>query len=167
VDDENQTVTIKTNMEFSGPGATQAYADAAKKQIEDTWSGTMTRDGKPYTVNVEITTKVNNTGEPTAGFDQINVAAGDGRMNQSLFGAGPGNQVAAAATDKDRPRRIAHEYGHTLGLDDDYTDTPDGPKPKDPSKINDIMAETWPDKDGNLPHPYQDHYDQVLKSHGW
>nr|WP_249141591.1 PAAR domain-containing protein [Bradyrhizobium diazoefficiens] len=167
VDDTAQTVTIKTKMEFSGPGATQAYADAAKKQIEDTWSGTMTRDGKPYRVKVEVDAKVNATATPTAGYDQVNVATGDARMNQTLYGAGPGNQTAAAATDEGRPRRIAHEYGHTLGLDDGYEDTPDGSKPKDPTKKNDIMSETWPDRDGTLPHPHQDHYEQVLKSHGW
>jgi hypothetical protein len=167
VDDKSKTVTIKTKMEFSGAGATQAYADAAKKQIEETWSGTMTRNGKTYHVKVEIDTKVNTTGKPSAGYDQINVSKGDSRMNQTLFGAGPGNQAAAAATDKARPRRIAHEYGHTLGLPDGYEDTPDGSKPKDPSKKNDIMSETWPDKDGVLPHPHQDQYDQVLKSHGW
>lgn len=154
-------------MEYSGPGATQAYVDAAKKQIEQTWSGKMKRDGKSYTVKVQIDAKLNTSGKPTPGYDQINVAAGNARMNQTLFGAGPGNQTAAAATDKGSPRRIAHEYGHTLGLDDGYTDTPDGSKPKDPTKKNDIMSETWPDKNGVLPHPYQDQYDEVLKSHGW
>jgi hypothetical protein len=167
VDDKNQIVTIKTKMEFSGPGATKAYVDAAKKQIEEAWSGSMIRDGKPYKVQVEIDAKLGVAGTPMAGFDQINVAAGDSRMNQTLFGAGPGNQTAAAATDAKRPRRIAHEYGHTLGLSDGYEDTPDGSKPKDPSKKNDIMSETWPDKNGVLPHPHQDHYEDVLKSHGW
>jgi uncharacterized Zn-binding protein involved in type VI secretion len=166
IDEKTQTISVKTKMEFSGPGATDAYAAAAKKQIEDTWSGTMERDGKPYKVKVEIDTKVNTSGKPTAGYDPINVQAGDSRMNQTLFGAGPGNQAADAATDKKRPRRIAHEYGHTLGLPDGYEDTPDGSKPKDASKKNDIMSETWPDDKGVLPHPHQDHYEQMLKNHG-
>lgn len=166
VDDATQTVHIHTNIEFSGPGATQAYADAAKKQIEDTWSGTMMHDGKPYNVVVEVDTKVNTSGTPTPGYDQVVVDPATTRMDQSLFGAGPGHQTPAAATDAGRPRRIAHEYGHTLGLDDGYVDTPTGSVPKDPSKKNDIMSETWPDSHGVLPHPHQDDYDQVLKNHG-
>ena len=127
----------------------------------------MTRNGKNYNVKVEIDAKLGTVGRPSAGYDQINVAKGSRRMNQTLFGAGEGNQTEAAATDKGRPRRIAHEYGHTLGLDDGYEDTPDGSKPKDPNKKNDIMSETWPDNKGVLPHPHQDHYEKILKSHGW
>jgi hypothetical protein len=165
VDDKNHTVTIRTNMEFSGPGASEDYANAAKKQIEETWSGTMVRNGKTYTVKTEVIAKYNASSSPTKGYDQINVDPKNTRMNQTLYGAGPGNQTPSAATDAARPRRIAHEYGHTLGLDDGYDDTPDGSKPKDPTKKNDIMSETWPDSDGTLPHPHQDHYEQILKNY--
>jgi uncharacterized Zn-binding protein involved in type VI secretion len=166
VDDEAQTVTIRTQMEFTGPDATPEYAAAAKKQIEETWSGTMTRNGKPYKVKVIVDTKVNPSGPRTPGYDQIIVDRKQQRMNQTLYGAGPGHQTPAAANDAQRPRRIAHEYGHTLGLEDGYKDTPQGSVPKDPSKKNDIMSETWP-SNGVLPHPHQDHYDEVLKNHGW
>lgn len=167
VDEFQQVVTIVTNMEFTGPGATQEYADAAKKQIEETWSGTMMRDGKEYKVNVVVNTKVNPTGPPTPGYDPINVDPANARMSQTLYGAGPGYQTPAAANDAARPRRIAHEYGHTLGLDDGYEDGPNGaPVKKDPTKMNDIMSETWPDASGTLPHPHQDQYDQILKNYG-
>lgn len=168
VDDTNQVIYIRTNMEFSGPDATEAYAAAAKKQIEETWSGTTQRNGKPYKVQVTVNTKVNSSGQPTPGYDPIVVDKSVGRMNQTMFGAGPGNQTPEAATDTNRPRRIAHEYGHTLGLDDGYEDSPNGGSvKKDPTKKNDIMSETWPDANGVLPHPHQDHYDEVLKTHGW
>jgi bacillopeptidase F (M6 metalloprotease family) len=89
-------------------------------------------------------------------------------MNQSLYGGGGGAQTPAAANDAARPRRIAHEYGHTLGLDDGYADDASGDSVlKDPTKKNDIMSETWPDASGKLPHPHPDQYDQVLKSRGW
>jgi len=167
VDDKNKKVYIKTSMEFCGAGATEDYAKAAKKQIEDTWSGKMKRNKEDYDVVVTITTSVSKKCTGSKDADQIVVDDSTTRMNQSLYGKGPGHQTPAAATDKGRPRRIAHEYGHTLGLEDGYEDTPEGSKPKDPNKKNDIMSETWPDKDGVLPHPHQDHYDQVLKNHGW
>lgn len=166
VDDAKQTVTIRTNMEFSGPGASEAYAKAAEKQIEDTWRGTMTRDGKTYTVTTDVNAKYNATGKPTPGYDQISVDPANTRMKQTLYGAGPGFQTPAAATDTARPRRIAHEYGHTLGLDDGYVDTPTGSTPINPAKKNDIMSETWPDAKGVLPHPHQDDFEKILKKHG-
>src|SRR5947209_10524624 len=167
VDEINAKIFIKTTIDFSGPDATESYAKAAKKQIEDTWSGTMKRNDKDYDVIVIITTRVSSDGSGSNDADQIIVDRRTRRMKQSLYGAGPGYQAPDAATDTRRPRRIAHEYGHTLGLEDGYEDTDLGSKPKDPTKKNDIMSETWPDEDGVLPHPHQDHYDQVLKNHGW
>lgn len=154
-------------MEFCGPDATEDYAKAAKTQIEDTWSGKMKRNNGDYDVIVIVTTRVSKECTGGKDADQIVVDGSTSRMKQSLYGAGPGHQTPAAAADTKRPRRIAHEYGHTLGLEDGYEDTPEGSKPKDPKKKTDIMSETWPDNDGVLPHPYQDHYDQILKNHGW
>lgn len=166
VDEKKKMIYIRTKMEFSGPDASEKYAAAAKKQIEKTWRGQTTQSGKTYRVKTTIETKVNTSGKATPGYDQIVVDAKTKRMNQTLNGAGPGNQTPDAATDKSRPRRIAHEYGHTLGLGDDYKDEKGKSVPIDPTKKNNIMAETWPDKDGNLPHPHDDHYQQVLKNHG-
>jgi uncharacterized Zn-binding protein involved in type VI secretion len=166
VDDANKRISIKTTMEFCGHDATEEYAKAAKKQIEDTWSGKMRRNGADYVVAVTITTHVSKECTGRKDADQIIVDSKTNRMSQTLYGAGPGYQTPAAATDTDRPRRIAHEYGHTLGLDDDYADTPHGSAPKDPNRKNDIMSETWPDKNGVLPHPDQQHYDDVLKKYG-
>jgi uncharacterized Zn-binding protein involved in type VI secretion len=167
VDDANKKVFITTKMEFCGPDATEDYAKAAKKQIEETWSGTMTRKGAKYDVIVTITTSVSKTCSGSKDADQIIVDSKTTRMKQSLYGAGPGYQTPAAATDTARPRRIAHEYGHTLGLDDDYNNTPRGSVPKDPTRKNDIMTETWPDQNGVLPGPDQQHYDDVLTKHGF
>ncbi|MBR3191077.1 PAAR domain-containing protein [Bosea sp. (in: a-proteobacteria)] len=167
VDKATKTISIKTNMEFMGPGATEAYAQAAKKQIEETWSGKMRHDGAEYNVNVAITTKVSPTGNPTPGYDTIHVDPANTRMSQHYYGARPGYQTPAAATDTARPRRIAHEYGHTLGLRDGYHDSPQGAVKNDPTKLNDIMSETWPDQHGTLPHPHQDHYETILKNYGF
>lgn len=169
VDDVNHKVTIETCMEFSGKGATRAYADAAKKQIEDTWSGKMTRNGKIYDVMVKVDAKVKAAGAAAcANCDPIIVDNANKRMSQTLYGAGNGFQTPDAAGDVARPRRIAHEYGHTLGLPDDYIDKPGvGSVPKDPKRKNNIMCETWPDAKGVLPRPDQGHFDAILKNHGW
>lgn len=167
VDPITKTVYITTNIEYTGPDATQAYADAARAQIESTWGGQMNHDGEVYQVQVQVNQRVNPNGALTPGYDQVIVDGTTNRMSQTLYGNGPGYQTPAAATDAGRPRRIAHEYGHTLGLDDDYHDTPTGSVPNDPSRTHDIMTQTWPDADGTLPGPDQGHYDQILRNHGY
>jgi uncharacterized Zn-binding protein involved in type VI secretion len=163
VDPETATVYIESFLEYGGPGASAAYAAHAKAEIEATWSGTMLRDGKPYRVEVQVHTRIQ-SGEPTPGFDPIDVDPAHTRMNQPLYGDGTGHQTPKAADPK--RRRIAHEYGHSLGLPDEYHDTPSGSVPDDPTKKNNIMAETWPDASGTLPHPHQDQYDKVLAGYG-
>lgn len=167
VDPLTKTVYITTNIEYTGPDATQAYADAARKQIEETWGGQMDINGEVYNVNVRINSVVNPSGPSATGYDQVIVDGSTNRMSQTLYGNGPGYQTPAAATDVNRPRRIAHEYGHTLGLPDDYHDTPTGSVPNDPSRTHDIMTQTWPDPDGTLPRPDQQHYEDILKRHGY
>lgn len=165
VDPMTKTVYIESFLEYSGPDATQAYADHAEQEIESTWAGTMQRGADTYQVQVNVNASVNTSGTPTPGYDPIVVDASTSRMNQSMYGNGPGLQTPAAANPS--RRRIAHEYGHTLGLSDEYHDTPTGSAPNDPSKLNNIMAETWPDSTGTMPHPHQDHYDHILTDYGW
>ena len=167
VDPETKTIYIESFVEYSGPGATQAYADAAKKIIEDTWRGTCQRDGEPDNVEVNVHTAVNQRGQPTPGYDPIIVDPATTRANQTLFGDGPGHQ---SPSDLRSDQRIpAHEYGHSLGLNDEYHDPPGGGPsvPNDPSKKANIMAQTWADPDGTMPHPHQDQYDKILKNYGW
>lgn len=156
---------IVSYLEYHGPDATQAYADAAKKQIEDTWSRQTTVDGKPVDVRVQVNTNVNPTGEPTPGYDRINVDGKTGRSNQQL-GGGQGNQNPADISGKEIV--AAHEYGHTLGINDDYTDQPNGGSVPDPAKTQNlkrnIMAQTWPDETGQMPQAYPEHYEEMLRN---
>lgn len=165
VDPESKTIFIQSFLEYSGPGASQTYAKAAKQNIEDTWGGTCQHKGETYKVEVHVSTIVQTGGTPTPGYDPIIVDPATPRSNQTLWGAGEGHQTPK---DADAPNRVAaHEYGHTLGLGDEYHDTPTGSVPNDPTKKHNIMSKTWPDPDGTRPHPHQDHYDQILKNYGW
>jgi uncharacterized Zn-binding protein involved in type VI secretion len=165
VDPETKTIYIESFLEYHGPGASQAYADAAKKVIEGTWGGTCQYNGETYNVDVDVHTSVSPDGTPTPGYDPIAVDPATTRANQTLYGDGEGNQSPSnAAPGSWVP---AHEYGHTLGLDDEYHDTPTGSVPNDPTKTNNIMSQTWPGPNGEAPHTYQGQYDGVMKNYGW
>jgi hypothetical protein len=165
VDREKHTIEIESFLEYSGPDATDAYAKNAKKQIEKAWSGKHTIDGVEYTVVVKVTTSVNATGKPTPGYDPIIVDSKTARANQRMYGAGPGHQNPK---DADETRLVvAHEYGHSLGVNDEYHDTETGSVPNDPTKKNNLMAQTWPDDKGVMPHPYPNQYDAILKNYGF
>ena len=165
-DPEAGRMFVVSYLEYHGSGASQAYADAAKKQIEGTWSRPTTIHGKPVDVVVRVNTSVNPTGTPTPGYDRICVVTGPIRSNQALNG-GEGTQ---GVKDAFGPRlSAAHEYGHTLGIPDQYMDTPTGTVP-DPSKTKNLehnnMATSRPDPRGALPHPYPEHYETILERVG-
>lgn len=158
-------IRLEGGLQYTGKDASQAYADAAKKQIEQ--SGQAQCNGEGYKVQTTVNTLVSPNGPRNDSYDNVIVDSSTNRMNQSLFGNGDGHQTPAAATDAGRPGRIAHEYGHTLGLPDDYHDTPTGSVPNDPNRKNDIMTQTWPSADGTLPRPDQGHYDQIPRNNGY
>jgi uncharacterized Zn-binding protein involved in type VI secretion len=158
---------VVSYLEYSGPGASAAYASAAAASIEQMWGGNHMVRGKSTTVTVQIHAKVNTTGKPSPGYDHINVDPSVTRSNQTLNG-GPGNQNPNDANPGNYV--AAHEYGHTLGLNDQYKNTPTGSVP-DPTKTSNttdnIMCQTWPNTTtGNTPHPYQEHYDSILTKFG-
>jgi RHS repeat-associated protein len=54
-DPEAHTIRIGANITFTGPGATQAYVDQAIQNINQTWSQRTSFGGATYTVRSEVT----------------------------------------------------------------------------------------------------------------
>ena len=136
VDRVAKTITMTGKQEFYGAGASQAYADRATQEINDTWSGPTRFEGADYTVVSNISGSTRPDGSPaTAGSNQINVVhttvpAGDRNgdpANQAAYGRSPGHQHDTE--DDDGGLTIAHEFGHSMGLPDEYREgarNPDG-----------------------------------------
>ena len=132
VDRQAKTITMTGTQEYSGTGASQAYSDRATSDINNTWSGPTTFEGQPYTVTSNITGKYLPPGTaPDPDTNQINVVqtndppsvtSQNDPSNQSFYGAGPGHQHS---TDDTHGTVIApHEFGHSMGLLDEYTEGP-------------------------------------------
>jgi RHS repeat-associated protein len=137
VDFVKKTITLEGTQEYYGPGADQAYADRATKIINDTWSGAIKfdefdtgakEDFVDYTVVSKVKGQVRQESDPaTPGTNQIcvkktvdpaDVTSQKDPSNQSYYGRGPGNQHS---TDVDDGYLIvAHEFGHSMGLKDEY-----------------------------------------------
>lgn len=166
-DKATNSLYVVSYLEYSGPGASAAYAAHAQQQIQDMWSGQQSIRGKPGEVTVQVHTRLGATGTPTPGYDQIAVDPATARSSQTL-GGGPGWQNP---TDADPGNFVAaHEYGHTVGVTDQYIDTPHGSVP-DPTKTahpdGNIMCQTWPDPStGTLPKPNEEHYNEILSNAG-
>ncbi len=124
-------ITMVGVQEFSGTGASQAYADSATASINSTWSGPTTFEGSPYTVESRITGR-NGSGNPMATqvdvvhtTDPASVHRQSDPANQPFYGRTPGHQHDTEDDDGGLTR--AHEFGHSMGLNDEYREGPRNP----------------------------------------
>jgi uncharacterized Zn-binding protein involved in type VI secretion len=130
VDRNTHTIILWGIQEFSGTGATQAFVDAATNSINSTWSGTTTFEGQPYTVNSMIVGVLRAPGSsPSPGTNQVNVVQtsvppNEHKNNDPAHVDGSGNTYLHSNEDDGGTLTIPHEFGHTMGLPDEYTEGP-------------------------------------------
>jgi uncharacterized Zn-binding protein involved in type VI secretion len=172
LDTANHTLTIVGLQEFAGPGASQAYVDKATGIINQTWSGTTTINGEPYTVTSMVQGRQQTADSQNPSANRVDVAhtteppdvtSDKDPSHQALYGNGPGYQHDTDCDQGDLTP--AHEFGHSMGLDDEYTEYPH--KSGEPRNIvhtgppGGLMGYTDP---GSKPTPQN--YQSLVGGHG-
>jgi hypothetical protein len=122
-------VVITGVQEFYGSGATESYAARATEIINRVWTGKTTLDGEPYEIECAMTgrrvdatlTTLSTAIEVVDTAASLAHTAEHDPSHQALYGRGPGYQHS---TDL-HPGAVvpAHEFGHAVGLDDEYVET--------------------------------------------
>lgn len=133
VDRENKVIVLLGTQEFQGPGATGAFVNTATNTINNTWSGTTTFEGQTYQVRSLITGSVR-SGDQIQDASHIWVAQTTQPVSQTsqtdpawqtYYDLGGGYQHS---TDNDGGVvTAAHEFGHSMGIPDGYTEGPRNP----------------------------------------
>lgn len=168
---------ITLNLQFTGAGASEALAARWKNGILNMW------DGKESTYCCEtaltVNTKVGGAVDPN--FAQINVIqvppGGYYRSSNSFGGSvagGTSNDVTGTWASNASDGVAAHEAGHAMGVDDEYTSDANGDSvpsgeavgESDGRGIPGIMAQTWDDAEGQAPEAKKRHIDSILKFYG-
>ncbi len=125
-----KTITIDGKQEFFGPIVTQDFVDKATKSINDTWSGTTTFEGETYTVKSQVTRSMRSMVgpvDPDANqvfvkytTDPPDVHKNKDPANEYPYGRQPG--MVHQNEDDGGTLSIPHEFGHVMGLKDEYTE---------------------------------------------
>ena len=145
VDKKNKVVVLLGTQQYRGPGASQAWVDAATRNINSVWSGTTVVDGETYQVRSLITGSVGDGS--LRGANDIYVTTDNIRAWQMYYGRERwpfGEDYSGLQDTHDTGRSVAgHEFGHAMGLPDEYVDQKDakGNVYSVPNHAGDVMAD--------------------------
>lgn len=163
------TIMMVGVQEYSGDGASPEFIKKATDSINTTWSGTTEFEGTPYKVDCMITGRP--AGDPPNPLaNQIHVVntsvppginADQDPSYQPFYGKREGYQHN---TDNDDGwLTSAHEFGHSMGLPDEYIEGP---------KVNGHRRITCTGPPGGLmghpigSHPTPDNFDGLITGKG-
>lgn len=129
IDRVKHTITMNGLQEFSGPGASEEYARNATDTINTTWSGPTTIDGQPYEVVSQIQGRQRDSNAPeNPSANQITVAHAT-ESRDVLSNKDPAHQQLSGPRGYQHDNECdngdvtaAHEFGHSMGIKDEYTE---------------------------------------------
>lgn len=170
------TIEVTINLQFIGAGATAALASKWQAAIAGTWDGV--RSSFCCETAVTVNTKVGGATDPN--YAQITVIqVRPGGYHRSFVRRGPAAGGATSDTTGEWASNMsesaaAHEAGHTMGIPDEYRDNAAGYSEPTAEAANDavgpglpsIMAQTWPDSEGDPPEGKARHIDAMLDTFG-
>ena len=124
IDTENRRILVSAQIDIWGEGASVEVASEIKAAIEGIWSGSSFTDpdtGTKYEVVVEVSVRAVASRKAATAPNRIQIVGSRGnRDSVNTFGrvdTGRWSNVAEADV-------RAHEFGHLLGLPDDYDEFP-------------------------------------------
>ncbi|MBD3363515.1 hypothetical protein GF362_07405 [Candidatus Dojkabacteria bacterium] len=139
---EDCKLKVEVNIAITGPGASNAYASRIKQAAENEWNNAKVKCGEECKCELELTVNVIQVDDcskpeandhhcvtvknvPVGGYHRPTVTGTasnwtpeDSTRNQNAnIPSGTGDWGS-----RDSNKTIAHEVGHMMGLDDEYTD---------------------------------------------
>jgi len=119
---QDNTIHLKLYLEFYGPCDNSANEFKIINAILKKWDGLTTSDGKTFKMEiVSLSNPGVNSPPQTAGFNEIKIQCGKGKSVAALGTPNSDDVGNGTWYIESEEGTFAHEAGHLMGLDDQYT----------------------------------------------